>query len=90
MVVVRLKRMGNRNRAFYRVVVTDSRNGKAGKCLNIVGTYNPLNDPPDIELDMEKIREWQTKGAKVSDTVKSLIRRCEHETADRTDSQTAG
>ena len=81
MVIIRLKRMGNKHRPSYRIVVSDSRNRSVGMYLNVVGTYNPRKDPPEIHLDMEKIEEWQSKGAAVSDTVASLIRRYKDETA---------
>jgi len=63
------------------VVVTDSRNRKVGAYLNVVGTYDPGKNPPEVTLDMEKIAEWKSKGAMVSDTVASLIRRFGHEAA---------
>jgi len=40
-----------------------------------VGFYNPHQEPPEIRLDMEKIEQWQGKGARVSETVQSLIRK---------------
>lgn len=81
MVIIRLKRIGNRHRPFYRVVVSDSRNRSVGKYLNIVGTFDPKKNPPEISLDMDSIKDWQSRGARVSDSVANLMRRYEHERA---------
>jgi len=79
MLTIRLRRGGARHSPYYRVVVSDSRNRPTADYLDQVGIYNPHSDPPEIRLDMEKVAEWRGKGAAVSDTVRSLIRRVQRQ-----------
>ena len=72
---LRLQRRGARKRPFYRVVATDKRNPRDGRFIEILGTYNPLFDPPELRLNSERIDYWLGVGAQPSDTVRSLIRR---------------
>jgi small subunit ribosomal protein S16 len=73
MVKIRLRRMGRRNRPFYRVVVTDSRSPRDGKFIELIGHYNPLTDPETISIDEEKALKWLRYGAQPTDTVRSLL-----------------
>ena len=73
MVKIRLRRMGRRNKPFYRVVVTDSRSPRDGKFIEIIGHYNPLTDPATISINEEKALKWLRYGAQPSDTVRSLL-----------------
>ena len=73
MVKIRLRRMGRRNKPFYRVVVTDSRSPRDGKFIEIIGHYNPLTDPASVSIDEEKALKWLRYGAQPSDTVRSLL-----------------
>jgi small subunit ribosomal protein S16 len=73
MVKIRLWRTGQTKQPSYRVVVTDSKSGPSGKFIEIIGNYNPLTDPPTINIDAEKVRAWIGKGAKMSDTVAHLM-----------------
>jgi small subunit ribosomal protein S16 len=73
MVKIRLRRMGRRNRPFYRVVVADSRSPRDGKFVDIIGYYNPLTDPATISIDEEKALKWLRQGAQPTDTVRSLL-----------------
>ncbi|WEG11608.1 30S ribosomal protein S16 [Pullulanibacillus sp. KACC 23026] len=72
-VKIRLKRMGNKKRPFYRVVVADSRSPRDGRIIEQIGTYNPVAEPAVVNLDESKALEWLTKGAKPSDTVRNLF-----------------
>ncbi len=74
MVVIRLQRAGGRNAPFYRVVACDSRRARDGRFIEKVGFYNPLKDPAEIELEMPRIQEWVSKGARLSETVGQLVR----------------
>jgi small subunit ribosomal protein S16 len=74
-VKIRLARMGVKKRPFYRIVITNSSSPRDGKYIEIVGTYNPLPDPAEIKLDEERIKEWIKRGAKPSQTVKSILRK---------------
>jgi len=73
--VIRLRRMGKKKQPFYRVVVADSKFPRDGRFIEIVGTYDPKKDPAEINIKEEKVLEWLRKGAKPSDTVKSLLSR---------------
>jgi len=73
MVKIRLRRMGRRNKPFYRVVVADSRSPRDGKFIDIIGHYNPLTDPATISIDEEKTLKWLKYGAQPTDTVRSLL-----------------
>ncbi|MBF0342663.1 MAG: 30S ribosomal protein S16 [Nitrospirae bacterium] len=67
--------MGAHKRPFYRIVVTDSRTRRDGRFLDIVGNYNPLNEPSTINVDIEKCKSWLGNGAQPTDTVKKLLRK---------------
>ncbi len=73
MVKIRLRRMGKKNRPFYRVVVADSRSPRDGKFIDIIGHYNPLTDPATVSIDGEKALKWLSYGAQPTDTVRSLL-----------------
>lgn len=75
MVRIRLMRLGAKKKPFYRVVVADSKARRNGPFIEIVGTYNPKKEPAEINLDIEKIKDWIGKGAQPSETVKKLIER---------------
>jgi small subunit ribosomal protein S16 len=72
---IRLSRVGKKKQPFYRVVVIDKRKARDGRFVEIVGTYNPLKNPPDVQLDAERVKHWLGHGAQPSDTVRSFIRR---------------
>ncbi len=72
---IRLMRMGRKKVPFYRIVVADKESPRDGRFLDILGTYNPLTDPPEIKLDHDKLKYWVNKGAQFTDTVRSLARK---------------
>ena len=72
---IRLQRKGAKHMAFYRFVVTDSRSPRDGRFIEQLGYYDPLKEPADIKIDTEKVLGWLGKGAKPTDTVKSLLSR---------------
>ncbi|HXV58893.1 MAG TPA: 30S ribosomal protein S16 [Gaiellaceae bacterium] len=71
---IRLARVGSKKNPIYRVVVADARSPRDGRFIEIVGRYNPQTSPSTIQLDEEKIRDWISKGAQPSDTVKRLLK----------------
>ena len=75
MVKIRLRRMGRRNRPFYRVVVADERSPRDGKFIELIGHYNPLTDPETISIDEEKALKWLRHGAQPTDTVRTLLKK---------------
>ena len=73
MVKIRLRRDGAKKAPYYTMVVADSRYPMDGRFIEKVGTYNPMTEPKQINLDGEKIKSWIAKGAKPTDTAKALI-----------------
>jgi len=75
-VKIRLKRMGAKKTPHYRVVVADSRSPRDGKFIEEIGYYNPLSDPEEVKIDVEKAQAWLKKGAQPTDTVRALLKKC--------------
>ena len=74
-VKIRLKRMGNSKRPFFRITVGDSRRTPKGRFIESIGWYDPLKDQGDLHLDVERLDDWTGNGAQMSDTVSSLVKR---------------
>jgi small subunit ribosomal protein S16 len=74
-VSIRLRREGSKNRPYYRVVVTDSRSPRDGKFIEILGTYDPKLTGQNSSFSVERAEYWISKGARPSDTVRSLIKK---------------
>ena len=74
-VKIRLRRMGSKKNPFYRLVVADSRYPRDGRFIEEVGYYNPLKDPFEVNLNVEKIKYWLSVGAKPTDTVGSILKK---------------
>ena len=72
-VKLRLKRMGSKQKPFYRIVAADSRSPRDGRFIEIVGTYNPIIKENNVNVDEEKVAKWINNGAQPTDTVKSLL-----------------
>jgi small subunit ribosomal protein S16 len=73
MVRIRLRRMGAKGQPSYRIVVADSRAPRDGRFIEVIGFYNPLVDPPQIEVNEERLRYWLGVGAQCSDGVEALL-----------------
>lgn len=74
-VKIRLRRMGAKKAPFYRVVVADSRYPRDGRFIEEIGTYNPIVEPAQVDIDAEKASKWLKNGAQPTDTVKSLLKK---------------
>lgn len=74
-VKIRLRRMGAKKAPFYRIVVADSRSPRDGRFIEEIGYYNPLVDPAEIKVDVEKAQKWIANGAQPTDTVKALLKK---------------
>ena len=72
---IRLMRAGTHKRPYYRVVAADSRMPRDGRFLEILGTYDPLQQPALVKMDEEKTLAWLKKGAEPSGTAKQLIKK---------------
>ena len=69
---IRLRRMGTKKRAFYRIVAADSRRARDGRFLEVLGTYDPILKPAEVKIHEDKLTKWLNEGAIPSHTVKSL------------------
>lgn len=74
-VKLRLMRMGAKKKPFYRIVAADSRTKRDGKYIELVGTYNPVAQPAEINVNEEVALKWLSQGAIPTDTVKSIFRK---------------
>ena len=75
MVKIRLTRVGAKKKPVYRVQAIDERKQRDGRALEYLGTYDPNTDPAAVDLKLEAIDTWLAKGAQMSDTVASLVKR---------------
>ena len=75
MVKIRLRRMGAKKAPYYRIVVADSRSPRDGRCIEEIGSYDPLTEPATITVDVEKAQNWIKNGAQPTDTVKALLKK---------------
>lgn len=74
-VKIRLKRIGAKKAPYYRVVVADARAPRDGRFIEEIGTYNPLVDPAEINIDAEAAQRWIKNGAQPTETVRSLLKK---------------
>ena len=72
-VKLRLKRMGSKQKPFYRIVAADSRSPRDGKFIELVGTYNPIKGEEVVTIDEEKAIKWLNNGAEPTDTVRNIL-----------------
>ena len=73
MLMIRLARFGAKKKPFYRVVVIDKERARNGRALEVVGHYNPLSNPPAVNLKHDRITHWTKSGAQLSETVARLV-----------------
>ena len=81
MLSIRMRRTGSKKRPYYRVVVTEARTPREGGFLETLGFYNPRTKPAVVEIDKARVEHWMSKGARPSDSVRTLLAR--HLTRDR-------
>jgi small subunit ribosomal protein S16 len=72
---MRLRRTGKKKQAYYRVVVAESTSPRDGRFVEVVGHYDPGQNPPRVEFDEDRVLNWLKKGARPTDTVRSLLSR---------------
>ena len=73
MVMIRLARVGARKQPYYRIVVIEKDRARNGRCIEVVGTYNPRTTPAAVDLKRERIDYWRSKGATLSPTMEKLV-----------------
>ena len=79
MVKIRLTRAGAKRTPFYRIVAIDGRKQRDGRPLEFLGTYDPKTRPERVVVRTEALDKWVSKGAQLSPTVKSLLRRAQRQ-----------
>lgn len=67
--------MGAKKAPFYRIVVADARNSRDGKSVAEIGTYDPTKNPAAVKIDVEAAKDWISKGAQPTDTVRALLKK---------------
>jgi small subunit ribosomal protein S16 len=75
LLAIRLTRVGKKKKPFYRVVVIEKRRARDSRFVEVVGTYDPLQQPAEIKLKTDRVEYWLSQGAQPSDTVRSFLRR---------------
>lgn len=75
MLSIRLRRTGSTKRPYYRVVVADSRAWRDGRFVEVLGHYDPRRNPAVVKIDAERAEYWIGKGARPSDTVRSMLKK---------------
>ena len=73
MLMIRLARVGARKQPYYRVVVIEKDRARNGRSVEVVGTYNPRTNPASVDLKLERIEYWKSRGAQPSDRVAKLL-----------------
>ena len=75
MVKIRLRRMGAKKAPFYRIVVADSRYPRDGRFIEELGTYNPVVNPAELKVDVDRAQAWIKTGAQPTETVRDLLKK---------------
>ncbi|MCI8423665.1 MAG: 30S ribosomal protein S16 [Lawsonibacter sp.] len=75
MVKIRLRRMGAKKAPFYRIVVADSRYPRDGRFIEEIGTYNPVANPAELKVDVDRAQAWIKTGAQPTETVRDLLKK---------------
>ena len=73
MLVIRMMRVGAKKKPYYRVVVTEARSARESSFIENVGAYYPRTRPAKVEINKERVQHWLSKGAKASDSVRTLL-----------------
>lgn len=74
-VKIRLKKMGTKNRTFFRIVVSDVRKPRDGRVIEELGIYDPIKNPALIKVDKDRALYWLGKGAQPTETIHSIFKK---------------
>jgi small subunit ribosomal protein S16 len=74
-VKIRLRRMGSNKKPFFRIVAADSRSANGGSFLELLGWYDPKKSKNNIELKLDRVDYWMSKGAQITDTVRNIVKK---------------
>ena len=72
---IRLTRLGARKKPYYRLVAANSESPRDGKFLEILGSYDPTQNPALVKLHKEKVNHWLEKGATLSESARSILKK---------------
>jgi small subunit ribosomal protein S16 len=75
MVTIRMTRVGSKKRPFFRIVVVEGRSARDGSVTESLGLYDPRRKPEFFQLDRDRFAHWVSKGARPSNTLKTLVAR---------------
>ena len=73
-VKIRLRRMGEKKRAYDRIIVADSNSPRDGRCIDEIGTYDPNTEPSTYKVDEEAAKKWLANGAQPTDVVARIFK----------------
>jgi small subunit ribosomal protein S16 len=73
MLSIRMRRVGSKKKPYFRVVVTEARSKVESDFVENLGTYNPRSKPAQVDINKERVQHWLSKGARPSDSVRTLI-----------------
>ncbi len=74
MVKIRLRRIGQKKKPFYRIVVADSRTAMNSRTIAEIGTYDPMQEPTQVKIDEEQAKKWLANGAQPTERVSRLFK----------------
>jgi small subunit ribosomal protein S16 len=74
MLMIRLARFGAKKKPFYRIVVIEKERARNGRSIEVVGQYNPLTNPAQVNFKHDRVAYWTGVGAQLSDTVAKLLK----------------
>jgi len=83
-VSVRLTRAGAKKAPYYHIIATERRSRRDGDCIEMLGSYDPKKDPPEIKVNLERVDYWVKTGARMSQTVGGLVQRARKAAASTT------
>jgi small subunit ribosomal protein S16 len=75
MLSIRLRRVGSTKRPYFRLVVSEGRSKMEGSFVELLGTYNPLSKPAEVNINTARVRHWLEQGAQPSDSVRTLLKK---------------
>jgi len=75
MVKIRLRRMGAKKKPYYRIVVADSLAPRDGRCIEEIGSYDPMTEPKTLKVNSERAEYWIKNGAQPTETVRALLKK---------------
>jgi small subunit ribosomal protein S16 len=73
MLTIRMRRVGSKKKPFFRVVVAETRSKMESDFVENLGTYNPRSKPAQVDINKERVQHWLSKGARPSDSVRTLL-----------------